>query len=284
MQNVLSQFSLDHVLVDIYGPLPSDWNNVSYIFVVLDNFSRFAKLYPMKRTTALATTNHMINHYISTYEKPKTIVSDHGVQFNSKIWQTRLSNLGIPPTFTSVYQPQSNPAERVMRELGRLFRLYNSEHHFDWPTYVQYIEWVLNNSVHEATGSTPSKIFLKQPRYNPLSVLLNFPPGIVFNAGQWLVMAQKIQHPRAEKQNRRYYQKGIPTSYKIGDLVLVRTHNLCSSVDKCIHKLFMLYEGTFVVKEIKNKNAYVVCDPKTNRVRGCFNIILLRLYLRPVTQ
>ena len=58
MQNVLSNFLLDRVLVDIYGPLPSGWNGVSYIFVVLDNFSRFVKLYPLKRATAIATTHH----------------------------------------------------------------------------------------------------------------------------------------------------------------------------------------------------------------------------------
>jgi len=153
MQSALSTNPLDRVFVDLYGPLPSVWNGVSYIFVVLDNFSRFVKLYPLKRATALATTNRMIDHYIATYGKPKLIVSDHGVQFNSKSWQNCLSNLGVP------------------------LRL------------------------------------------------------------------------------------------------------LSSSVDKCIHKLFMLYEGPFVVKEIKHKNAYVVSDPITDRVRGCFNVILLRPYL-----
>jgi hypothetical protein len=102
MQSALSSNPLDKIFVDIYGPLPSGWNGVSYIFVVLDNFSRFVKLYPMKRATAVATTNRMVDSYIATYGKPKIIVSDHGVQFNSKVWQTRLSSLGVPPTFTSV--------------------------------------------------------------------------------------------------------------------------------------------------------------------------------------
>jgi len=166
---------LDQVFVDLYGPLPSGWNGVSYIFVILDNFSRFVILYPLKRATAVATTNRMIDHYIATYGKPKLIVSDHGVQFNRKSWQNRLSNLGIPPTFTSVYHPQSNPAERVMRELRRLFRLYCSKHHSYWPTYVPYIEWVLNHKIHEATGSTLFELFLQQSRENPLSVLVDFP-------------------------------------------------------------------------------------------------------------
>lgn len=90
---------------------------------------------------------------------PKTVNSDHGVQFVSKVWQTRLSELGVVVTITSIYHPESNPAERVMRELGRLFRTYCHDNHAEWPHYVQYIEWVLNNTIHESTGFTPENFF-----------------------------------------------------------------------------------------------------------------------------
>lgn len=100
---------------------------------------------------------------------PKIIVLDHGVQFISKVWQNRLIiDLGVSVTTTSVYHPQSNPAERVMRELGRLFRIYFHESHSQWHRYVQYIEWVLNHTTHEATGFTPQEIFLKSNRYSPI--------------------------------------------------------------------------------------------------------------------
>lgn len=162
IQSILSHSPLNCILVDLYGPLPkgTTWNGVSYVFVVLDNFSSFVKLYTLKRATAQATTNRMTDHYIATYGKPKIIVSDHDVQFNSKIWQSKLKQLDILPTFTSVYHPQSNPAERVMRKLGCLFRSYCAQH-TNWATFVPYIEWVLNHTVHEATGFMPSELFLK---------------------------------------------------------------------------------------------------------------------------
>jgi len=140
---------------------------------------------------------------------------------------------------------------------------------------VPYIEWVLNHTVHEATGSTPSELFLQQPRGNPIFCLVDFPTEVMFDPTQRLVMAREIQQSKAESRHRRHAEKGSPMQYAIGDLVLVRTQRLSSSVDKCIHKLFMLYEVPFVVKEIKHKNAYVVSDPLTDRVRGCFNVILL---------
>jgi len=102
---------------------------------------------------------------------------------------------------------------------------------------------------------------------------VNFPPGIRYNAEQRLVMAQEIRQSRAEKRKLRHDQKGKPVTYEVGDLDLERTHHLSSSFEKCIHKFFMLYEGPFVVKEIINQNAYVVYDPNTNQVRGCYNVI-----------
>lgn len=116
------------------------------LFLVLDCFSRFVRLYPVKRTTAMVVTNRMINDYIALYGKPQSIVSDLGVQFVSKVWQTRLTDLGVSPTTTSVYHPQSNPAERIMWELGHFLRTYCHMSHTDWPRYVKYIEWVLNNT------------------------------------------------------------------------------------------------------------------------------------------
>lgn len=122
MQHVVSNNVLDKLLVDLYGPLPVGWNGVQYVFVVLDNLSRFVRLYPLKKATALAALNCIFNDYIPSHDRPVQIVSDHGSQFSSKLWQSRLKESGVIPTHTSVYHPKSNPSERVMRELGRFFR------------------------------------------------------------------------------------------------------------------------------------------------------------------
>lgn len=118
MQHVIANTPLDRVCDDLYGPLPPGWNKTIYIFVMLDCFSRFVRFFPVKRSTARVVTKRMIKDYIANHGTPRVIVSDHGLQFVSKIWQKSLTYLGIRITTTSVYHPQSNPAERVMRELG----------------------------------------------------------------------------------------------------------------------------------------------------------------------
>lgn len=283
MQHVMADYPLARVCVDIYGPLPPGWNQVCYIyiFVVLDSFSRFVRLYAIKRSTAKTVTNRMVDDYISTYGIPKSVISDHGVQFVSKIWKKRLSEAGVTPTTTSVYHPQSNPVERVMRELGRLFRTYCHDHHTNWPRYVNYMEWVINHVIHEATGFTPYELFLGNDRYNPVREVVQFPPFVQANFNTKLTMANEEQRTKAEERRLRHARGGKSTIFIIGEKVLVRTHRLSSSVDRCISKFFLLYEGPYVVTEIKNINAYVVNYIDSGKIRGTYNVVFLRKYITP---
>lgn len=284
MQNINATAPLDKVCVDLYGPLPSAWNGVKYIFVVLDCFTRFVRLFSIKRATALIVTNRMIDSYVNIHGKPKFVLSDHGVQFTSKIWQARLSDLNINVTMTSVYHPQSNPAERVMRELGRFFRTYCSENHTKWSDWVPYVEWVLNHTVHESTSFTPQELFLKENRYSPIYDLVEFPPGREEDLNKKYVLAREVQNTRALERKMRHDRRGINRIFKIGELVLVRTHRLSSAVDQLIHKFFLLYDGPFVISAVRNRNAYTVNDPDTNRTIGTYNVIFLREYIVPIVN
>lgn len=199
MQHVMANAPLDRVCVDLNGPLPPGWNKTIFIFVELDCFLRFVRLFPIKRSTARVITNRMIKDYIANHGTPKIIVSDHGVQFVSKIWQNSLTNLGIRTTTKSVYHPQSNPAERVMRELGRRFRSYCHDQHTEWPRYVQYIEWVLNNTIHKATGFTPQELFLKESRYSPIYEAIEYPSDSSEDHNVKLTLTNSVQRTKAEQ-------------------------------------------------------------------------------------
>lgn len=80
MQSILSAKPLDKVLVDFYGPLPTKMFQFSYIFVVMDNFTRFVKLYPLRKANAKICIKKFTTDYFPTYGVPKNIVSDDGRQ------------------------------------------------------------------------------------------------------------------------------------------------------------------------------------------------------------
>lgn len=284
MQPILSSQPLDKLLVDFYGPLPIGIFQFSYIFVIVDNFTRFIKLYPLRQANAKICVKKLITDYFPNYGVPKNIVSDHGRQFISKHWQTSLKKYNIQVSHTSIYHPQSNPAERVMRELGRMFRTYCHHKHSLWPQYVPYIEWTLNNVRHESTHQTPSALFLKNPQHNPLTQFIQFPDNdLPFEHDKQLTLAQEVQLSKSESR-KKYQQEHLnPTFFKIGDLVLVRTHKLSNQIDKKISKFFLLYDGPFKIKSVKTVNAYELVHPDDDTPKGTHNVIHLKPYVLPTT-
>ena len=114
----------DLATVDFYGPLPRAQGGVQYLFVILDAFSKLLKVYPMKNATTYMSSKRIFENYIPECGKPKRLLSDNGTQFTSPKWKDALEKEGIKVIFSSIRHPQSNPTERVMREIGRLFRTH----------------------------------------------------------------------------------------------------------------------------------------------------------------
>lgn len=83
--------------------------------------------------------------------KPEKILSDHGTQFTSSKWSKSLRGVGIELIYSSIRHPKSNPVERVMRELGRLFRTLCSDKHTRWAKHMSDMEFFLNITTHVST-------------------------------------------------------------------------------------------------------------------------------------
>ena len=59
----------------------------------------------------------MINKYFEEVIKREVIISDNGSQFRSPSWKRKLSEYEAEVRFSPVRHPQSNPSERIMKEL-----------------------------------------------------------------------------------------------------------------------------------------------------------------------
>ena len=68
------------------------------------------------------------------------------------------------------------------------------------------------------------------------------------------------------RDRHRHDTRGKWVKYEIGQLVLVRRHDLSSAQEKEIKKFFLLYEGPYKIVGIKMENAYVLQDMDTGKV------------------
>ena len=84
------------ISVDYFGPLPVTPRGNTYILLVTDRFSRRADMFPVTAAeyTAEGTANVLVNKYIPLWGCPRTILSDNGLQFCSKLSQAVYRLLG----------------------------------------------------------------------------------------------------------------------------------------------------------------------------------------------
>lgn len=75
------------ISVDLIGPFPRARGGMRHLFVMIDVFTKFIQVYPIKRPTARAVCNIVVNKYIEKYGNICRILSDHGTQFTSRKWK-----------------------------------------------------------------------------------------------------------------------------------------------------------------------------------------------------
>jgi hypothetical protein len=212
--------------------------------------------------------------------KPKVILSDHGSQFTSTKWKTTISDLGIEIRFSPIRHPESNPTERIMRELGKYFRIYCNETHKKWPELVPYIEMWLNSSLSSTTGYTPIELMGER---NKLKLFDQFRwPSATFakqkeNLPTKLLKVYSRLKLRAEKKQKERKERKFKCKFKVGDLVLVKCHHASEAVQGIIGKFQRPFEGPYILSKKINSNMYEIRD-ETGSYRGLFHISHLKSY------
>lgn len=268
----------DLVSVDFFGPLPRSTGGMEYIFVVLDVFSKYVRLYPIKRETTDTVLRKLIGSYFPEMGIPKRILSDNGTQFSSSRWSSRLRDLGITVLFSSVRHPQGNPVERVMRELGRLFRTLCFDKHTRWARCINDIEFFLNATTHVSTGFSPMELHFGKKSRDEIMELIQFPESDHLPQDAKIVLAK-------ERLKKSFDQraKGQGTSskviFQIGDLVLLHVPKQSDALKKLTRKFFHIYFGPYLISKDFNNGSYELVDPENHeRIIGVHNRVNLKKY------
>lgn len=275
---MISQSPSDLVTVDYYGPLPRARGGMEYVFVVLDAFSKLVRLYALKRAITLASLDKIINKYIPECGKFKRILSDNGTQFTSQKWKDSLEAQGIKVVYSSVRHPQSNPTERVMRELGRLFRTFCKTKHTTWINHIKTIENLLNVTTHLSTNYAPNEIHFGKDIQDEILKIIKFPMQRDIDHKLVITLARENMN---RNFSRRLKNQKVVSKVKlnIGDLVMLRVRHLSNAIDKVTHKFFHLYEGPYKISKVIGENAFELISPENpSEIKGTYNRLNLRKY------
>ena len=90
----------------------------------------------------------------------KTIITDHGSQFISKILKKLCKEWGVTHKFVSPYHPQANHSERTNRTLKTMIRCFLEEAHSAWDLHLQKFAFAIRSNFSEGTQVTPALLNL----------------------------------------------------------------------------------------------------------------------------
>ncbi|GBG87258.1 hypothetical protein CBR_g45318 [Chara braunii] len=160
--------------MDFMDTLVTSKSGMRHIFVIVDRFSKYARLVAMPET---AKTEYMIRlfkeNWVRDFGLPKSIVSDRDVRFTSELWKAAAAEQGTQLQMTSGNHPEANgQAEQLNRAVQHLLRHYIKPNQVDWDEKLILIASLYNNAVHNATGVSPNSLLLTFKPRLPLDFLL----------------------------------------------------------------------------------------------------------------
>lgn len=262
-------------------PVTSQGNR--YVLVVMDYFTRYVNLFPLKDQRATSVAQCLFEEYIRQHGIPESIHTDQGRQFESDLMKQLCSKLGIEKTRTSPYHAQSDGmVERLNRTLKDQLAKYIYQNGGEWDKYLSQVELAYNSSVHSSTGYTP--FFLahgREPRL-PVDVLLNCSslnsqatPGTPAAYAQdvinrlshaFEIAAQQSKESKLQ-QKTHYDQKLTFHPYAEGDLVFL------DDPANQRNKLAPRWKGPYkVLKRLDREGCpgvtYEITDPKDPRAKS----------------
>lgn len=142
------------VHVDCLGPLPVSSTKHKHILVLVDAFSKYCNLIPLKTVTA-EETKEGLQRFIECFGTPKVVIMDSGTNFHNSSVCKFLDEWQIQYHFITPDIHRANgQVERYMRTIMNLLRI-ETRLRAEWPSVLWKIELVLNTTIQKTTNTSP---------------------------------------------------------------------------------------------------------------------------------
>lgn len=197
----------EKLFIDVVGPLPRTTANNAYILTMQCDLTKFSVAVPIVNHEANTVAYHFVTSCVCLHGIPKTLVSDHGTEFLSRVMLETCKLLKIRKCNTSPYHPQANGAlERSHRTLGEYLRHFVDKDQSNWDTFIPYAMFVYNASEHRSTGKQPYELMFGRKINVPTS--MTKPPEPRYNYEDYhFELKQKLQETHQIARDRLIAQK-----------------------------------------------------------------------------
>ena len=144
-------------LADFSDYKTSNNKGYRYIFIVIDNFSKYLWAIPLKNKYSQTITNEFSNILIKSKRKPLKIESHRGSEFYNSIFQNLLRSKNIQH-YSRYTDKGPSIAERVIRTVRSLLKKPVFEKgNANWLSELPSVIKQYNNTIHHSIKMTPNQ-------------------------------------------------------------------------------------------------------------------------------
>jgi transposase InsO family protein len=135
--------------IDTIGELPESGppGGYKFVLVVLDTFTRWVELYPLRSTGAIEAAEALLDHFCR-YGEPNDLQSDRGNQFVNSLIEAITARAGIHQALSFAYSKQENGrVERANKEVYRYLNalLFHHRVRAHWHKYLpSFVRRIMN--------------------------------------------------------------------------------------------------------------------------------------------
>ena len=138
------------------GPLLNS-NSFTYLLTCINRFTRWPEAVPIRDITAETVEKSFVQCWISRFGVPLTVITDHGRQFESALWNNLMQLLGCQCIRTTSYHPIANGiVERFHRQLKSSLKAYVDN--TQWDTILPMVLLGIRTSLKVDLHCTTAKL------------------------------------------------------------------------------------------------------------------------------
>jgi hypothetical protein len=228
---------MECIAIDSIVGLPADEYGNDTIIVIIDTFSRFVELYPMKGNNSRNVATALLQH-IGRYGSFNLLTSDNGPEYANSLVDELLELTGIDHHFTMAYSKEENAiVERANKEVERYLRdiIFDRGLLDKWSIVTPLVQRIINSSTHWVTGVSPAKILFGNAIDLDRGIFLEHIPGTpTEKMSTWTSKMLDIQNKvmniartKLQEKDKIHMQTDSITwsEFQIGSYVLVEHRN-----------------------------------------------------------
>ena len=177
LQPMLTGEPWERIGIDVTGPHPTSSSGNVYILTVIDHFSKWVEIMPMRNQEASTVAKLLVDRVFSVHGCPLQILSDRGPNFESSLFQELCRLLAIDKIRTTSYKPSTNGnIERFHGTMHNMLAKLVAENQRDWDQKLPTVAFAYRTSVQESTGYTPYFLMYGREARIPADLVYGPPP------------------------------------------------------------------------------------------------------------